>query len=90
MSLSVSFSEIYMKSAHLFKVVNFPMVMKEIDLGLKTKWLRVAKTKSVKLYLVLIFLDEIVLYILSRFLVKKFLYILQYQMFPLDLLKLQA
>ena len=66
------------------------MVMKEIDLGLKTKWLSVTKTKSVKLYLVLIFLDEIVLYILSRFLLKKFLHILQYQMFSLDLFKLQA
>ena len=55
-----------------------------------TKWLSVAKTKCVKLYLVLTFLDEIVLYILCRFLLKKFLYILLYQMFPLLLFKLQA
>ena len=47
--------------------MNFPMVIKEIDLGLKTKWLSVAKTTCVKLYLVLMLLDEIVLYILSRF-----------------------
>ena len=70
--------------------MNFPMAIKEIDLGLKTKWQSVAKNKCVKLYLVLIFLDEIVLYILSRFLLKKFLNILQCQMFPLHLFKLQA
>ena len=42
-----------------------------------------SKTKCVKLYLVLIILDEIVFYVLSRFLPKKFLYIIQYQMFAL-------
>ena len=90
MSLSVSFSEKHVESSYLIKVMNFPMVIKEIDLGLKTKWLSVAKTTCVKLYLVLMLLDEIVLYILSRFLLKKFLCILQCQMFPLHVFKLQA
>ena len=93
MSLSVSFSEKHLESSYLIKVMNFPMVIKEIDLGLQTKWLKwlsVAKTTCVKLYLVLMLLDEIVLYILSRFLLEKFLCILQCQMFPLHVFKLQA
>ena len=58
--------------------MNFLIVIKEIGLRLraifKTKSPSVTKTKCAKLYLVLIFLDEIVLYIV-RFLLKKFYFL---------------